>query len=119
MNIATFRANFPEFTDITKYPDSMITLWSTIATAQIVSDKWGDIVNQAIELYTAHNVLLAYNNKLGKRTAIQQSKSVGNVSVSHDTTSSIELNAGHWNLTTYGQMFIRLSRLYGAGCVQL
>jgi hypothetical protein len=119
MIIATFRANFPEFVDVTKYPDSMITFWSGIAEAQIVSDRWGDIISQAIELHTAHHVYLAYDGKRGKQTAIQSAKSVGNVSVSHDTTSSIELNAGHWNLTNYGKMFVRLSRMYGAGCIQL
>lgn len=119
MIIATFRTNFPEFADATKYPDSMVTFWSTIAEAQIVSDRWGDILSQSIELYTAHHLLIAYDNKRGKQTGIQSNKSVGDVSVGYDTTSSIELGAGHWNLTSYGKMFIRLSRLYGAGCIQL
>ena len=119
MTIATFRTDFPEFTDVVKYPDAMITFWSTIAEAQVSLDRWGDIRPQAVELFTAHHLMMAYNNKLGKRIAIQQSKAVGDVSVSHDTVTSAELNAGHWNLTTYGQMFIRLARMYGAGCIQL
>lgn len=119
MVIATFRTNFPLFADAVKYPDAMITFWSTIAEAQVALDRWGDIRSQAVELFTAHHLIIAADGNIGKQTGIQSNKSVGDVSVGYDTQLSGELNAGHWNLTTYGKMFIRLARMYGAGCIQL
>lgn len=119
MNIAQFRLDFPLFADTTKYPDAMVTFWGNIAEKQIIEDRWGDIYTQAVELYTAHSLVLATDAKIGKTTGLQNSKAVGDVSVGYDTTSTIELNAGHWNLTIYGRQFIRLARMYGAGCVQL
>lgn len=119
MDIAQFRLNFPLFANTTKYPDSMVTFWSTLAEAQIVVDRWGDVYSQAVELYTAHHLIIAADGNIGKQTGLQNNKAIGDVSVGYDTTSTIELNAGHWNLTTYGRMFIRLARMYGAGCIQL
>ncbi|MBX9696911.1 MAG: DUF4054 domain-containing protein [Alphaproteobacteria bacterium] len=47
------------------------------------------------------------------------SKSVGGVSVGYDSTAQSEKDAGWWNRTTYGQQFIRLVRIFGAGAIQL
>lgn len=119
MNITQFRLDFPLFANTTKYPDAMVTFWSNLAEKQIIEDRWGDIYIQAVELHTAHHLIIASDGNIGKQTGLTNSKSIGDVSVGYDTTSTIELNAGHWNLTTYGRMFIRLARMYGAGCVQL
>ena len=119
MDIAQFRLNFPQFSDTTKYPDSMVTFWSIIAEAQVSLDRFGDIRSQAVELYTAHHLIIASDGNIGKQTGLVSNKSIGDVSVGYDTSSTIELNAGHWNTTTYGKMFIRLARMYGAGCIQL
>lgn len=119
MTIATFRSDFPAFASTVTYPDAMIMFWSGIAEAQVALDRWGDIRTQAVELYTAHHLIIAADGNIGKQTGIQSSKAVGDVSVGYDTQLSGELNAGHWNLTTYGKMFIRLARMYGAGCIQL
>lgn len=119
MNIAQFRIDFPAFTDVVKYPDTMVTFWSGIAEAQVSLDRWGDIRNQGVELYTAHHLLIESDSKVGKQTGVQSNKSVGDVSVGYDTTIGSELTAGHWNLTFYGKAFIRLSRMFGVGAVQL
>lgn len=119
MDIAQFRIDFPAFANATTYPDSMITFCATIAEAQIIEDRWGVIYSQAVGLYTAHHLVMVSDSSVGKTTGLQNSKSIGDVSVGYDTGSTIELNAGHWNLTNYGRTFIRLARLYGAGCVQL
>lgn len=119
MDTAQFRLNFPLFVDTVKYPNDMVAFWSTIAESNVAIDKWGDIRNQAVELYTAHHLILASDSDIGKQTGLLNSKSIGDVSVGYDTGSTSELNAGHWNTTTYGKMFIRLARMYGAGCIQL
>jgi hypothetical protein len=119
MDIATFRANFPLFADTVKYPDTMITFWSTIGEDNVALDRWGGIRSQAVELYTAHHLIIASDSNIGKQTGLVSNKSIGDVSVGYDTSATLELNAGHWNTTMYGKMFIRLARMYGAGCVQL
>ena len=81
-----------------------------------------------VELFVAHNLALeeqAVNSaNVGGVPGvgvggIVSSKSVGGVSISYDTTSGIEENAGHWNLTTYGKRFMRFVRIFGAGPAQL
>ena len=122
-SIETFRANFPEFSDETKYPDSIITFWSGIAEKRLNFIKWGTLRDEGLQLYTAHHVVLAAINVAdvavggdpGKATSIISSQSVGGVSVSVDTNSSLETDAGYWNETMYGKMFYRLIRTMVVG----
>ncbi|WP_414655874.1 DUF4054 domain-containing protein, partial [Frateuria sp.] len=43
MDAAQFRTDFPEFSDTTKYPDSAITMWLTVAGLSLPSDRWGSL----------------------------------------------------------------------------
>jgi len=70
MDLAQFRLDFPEFTDITKYPDSQLTFWSSIGETLISQDLFDTLYTQGVELFTAHNVSLAYNQKNAKRTSL-------------------------------------------------
>jgi Protein of unknown function (DUF4054) len=125
--IATFRASFPEFADIAVYPDVMITLWSTFATAQVNCNRWGDQTLMGVSLYTAHELVLAAQNQKagviggtpGQQAGPANSKTVGTVTASYDASTTTEKDAGYWNLTTYGKQFIRLARIFGSGAVQL
>lgn len=127
MVIATFRTHFPEFASTVNYPDAMITFWSTIAEKMVRQCRWDDMYESGVELFTAHSIVLAKSNVdasavgglPGQVSGPTQSKTVGSASVSYDTNASLELNAGHWNMTTYGKQFIHLARLFGAGAVQL
>ena len=126
-NVGQFRTQFPEFADTVKYPTPMIEFWSTFATAQVNPNAWGTQVNMGISLYTAHELVLASQNVAssqvggtpGQQGGIAQTKTVGSVSVGYDAQSSNEKDAAYWNLTTYGKQFIRLCRIFGAGCIQL
>ncbi len=122
-SIATFRVNFPEFTDETKYPDSMVSFWEGIADKRLNLLKWGDLLDEGLQLYTAHHLVIAAMNVVdvalgadpGKSTGVVGSQSVGGVSVSIDTGASLETDAGYWNETIYGKMFYRLMRTIAAG----
>ena len=126
MDIATFRIAFPEF-DETKYPDGMVTTWSNIGERLINLDYWTTEKPFGVQLFTAHHLVLARANVEastagglpGQTSGPTQSKTVGSASVSYDTSSSINLNAGHWNMTSYGKQFFQLARMFGAGGVQL
>jgi len=124
---STFRADFPEFESTIKYPDSMLTFWGTLAENLILIDRWQDMKPFGVELFVAHQLVTASMNIKanevdglpGQFLGPANNKSVGEVSVGYDTNMSMELGAGHWNLTSYGKQFIRLARMFGAGAVQL
>jgi hypothetical protein len=122
-----FRAAFPEFSNTTTYPDAQLDFWASVAEAQVVQDIWGTMYTFGVQLYVAHEITLAAQNVAssssggspGQSGGIATSKTVGSASVSYDQSVTSEKDAGWWNLTRYGQQYIRLARAYGAGCVQL
>lgn len=127
MDVAKFRNDFPEFADAARYTPATVNFWADIGEKMISTDRWGDLYNQGLELFTAHNIVLAAGNKAsaaqdsipGQANGVLTSKKVGSVGVTYDNTSAMELDAGHWNQTTYGRQYIRLARLLGQGCYQL
>lgn len=127
VTVSSFRADFPAFTDTAVYPDAAVTFWLGLASKSLSPDKWGDLLDYGTELFIAHNLVLeAQANKAaaiggvpGLASGLTSSKAVDKVSVSYDTTSAAIDGAGNWNLTTYGQRYIQLARLVGAGGIQL
>jgi hypothetical protein len=125
--IATFRAAFPEFANITKFPDAMVTYWADIAEWRLDSRRWGAAKQNGVYLYVAHQITLAAQNVAtadvggasGAQSGPVNSKTVGAVTVAYDTAQTAEEGAGFWNLSTYGKQFYHLVRLFGAGPVQL
>lgn len=124
---STFREHFPEFQSEAKYPNGTVNFWLGIADKFVMLDRWGDSKDFGVELFTAHQITIAKSNTnaeavgglAGQNLGPANSKSVGEVSVGYDTNMSMEVGAGHWNLTSYGKQFIRLARMIGAGAVQL
>ena len=127
MDNVQFRAAFPEFADIARYPDALLNFWATFATAQVNVDRWKLQAPLGVQLYVAHEITLAAQNQKaanvggvpGGVSGPANSKTVGSVTVAYDTQQTAEKDAGYWNLTIYGKQFSRLSRFFGAGCVQL
>jgi hypothetical protein len=126
-DIAKFREDFPEFSDVSRYPDAMLNFWAGLAAVMMIECRWGSAYEYGLELYVAHEAAIAARNAKtgqgggtpGMGVGLQNSKSVGSTSTSYDTSSTAEKNAGWWNLTTYGQQFFRMSRMIGAGAIQL
>ncbi len=127
MSSTTFRANYPEFADVTKYPESQVNFYLTLGGKLLRPIRWGSLLDTGIELFTAHNVALeavaqrgaSAGQVPGLSTGAVASKSIDKVSVSYDTNAGIVTNAGHWNLTIYGTRFLQLMRMAGTGGVQL
>lgn len=123
ITVAQFRIDYPEFADVTKYPDSQVTYYLTLAYQMLNSSRWMSQLDLGAELFVAHNVQLEARAQIeannggipGTTTGPIASKSVDKVSVSFDVGSGIEPDAGHWNLTIYGTRFIKLARMKGAG----
>lgn len=127
LDVAKFRTDFPEFADAARYTPAMLNFWAGIGEKVISTDRWGELFVQGLELFTAHNIVLAAGNKAaaasgsvpGQANGVVSAKKVGDVGINYDNTTSLELDAGHWNQTTYGRQYIRLARLLGQGCYQL
>lgn len=127
VTIAQFRDKLPAFEDSNKYPDSSVQFWLDVAVKMHNAERWGNMLDTGIVLYTAHHVVGdalaamegARGGAPGMRGGMIASESGADVSVSFDTTSASEKDAGHWNSTVYGRRWYRLSRLFGAGPVQV
>lgn len=126
VTIASFRAAFPAFASDTDYPDAMVTLWLTTATAQVNEGRWADLTDLGIMLYTAHELAVerraaagASSGAPGSSVGILSSKSADGVSASYDVSTATEKDAGHWNLTTYGTRYYRYLKMMGAGPLQV
>lgn len=125
--ISEFRQNFPEFADTTKYPDWMVELWMRWAVIRLPEQRWLDLLPMGIQLFTAHNLVLAARAVQAAATGATpgvvtgpvSSKSVDKVSVGYDVGTVALTDGGFWNMTTYGVQFLQLARMVGAGGVQL
>jgi hypothetical protein len=127
VSATSFRANFPAFVDRGDYPDTSVNFWIAVATKLLNPCAWHDFLGEATQLFIAHNLILekqavnsaAFGGTPGLVGGAIASKSVDKVSVSYDTSGSMEKDAGHWNMTAYGLRFAQLTRYFGAGPVQL
>ena len=124
---ASFRGDYPEFADITAFPDPQINYWLNYAGLSLDAGRWGTWLDMGTELWMAHNLVLesraimeATNGATpGITTGAINSKSADKVSVGFDTANSTEEKGGHWNTTIYGTRYIRMARMIGAGPVQI
>lgn len=127
MDVAEFRTEFPEFSDTSVYPSTMILSKSFVAELQVLECTWKRMRPYAVKLYVAHELTISSQNVKaakvggvpGTSGGIANTKTVGSVTVGYDSNTSTEKDAGWWNRSTYGQEFIRLARIFGAGAIQL
>lgn len=126
-SLADFRNEMPEFADSSKYDDGIVQMYLDLAVALLPLARWGNWYRLGIKMFVAHNLVLDQQaTQAGQRgglpgmtAGIMSSKSIGSVSVSYDTQAGIEVDAGHWNMTTFGRRFINAVRMVGAGGVQV
>ena len=122
----TFRQDFPEFSNITTYPDSLINFWLGIGVIRLPEDRWMTLLNQGLELFTAHFISLSAMNQMASKAGgvpgIQRgpvSSEQADISVSYDTSVATLEGQGHWNLTQYGTFFLELANMVGMGPIQI
>lgn len=125
---ASFRVDFPEFSDATAFSDQQVTFWLNYAVFTLTPAQcaWDNLFDLGTELLMAHNIAIeardivtAQKNGIpGQSAGPQTSKSVGGVSVSYGDAAKIE-GGGSYNNTTYGTRFLQMAQMIGAGGVQL
>lgn len=134
--LAMFFEDFPQFkkagTDAGFIPDAIINTFIAMANNTVSMERWGEAWRFACGLFVAHyaTMYLRQNkgNDTGSATAAQaadsgaligivSSASLGDASVSYDTSTATQATAnwGQWNLTTYGQQYASLARLHVLG----
>lgn len=122
-----FRKAFPAFLDPGIYPNHEVEYWLGLAAKLHNADRWGELLDDGVYLWTAHNLSLEASSKQdvdggqipGQIKGAITSASVDKVSYSRDGSSASDPTAGHWNLSTYGLRWVRLARLVGMGPVQI
>lgn len=123
-----FRKDFPAFSDVQRYPDGLVTYWLAFSYKLLNAALFADMLDNAAELYTAHNIVLerrAMDESIGSKkgsapgqsTGPIASKSVNGASVSYTADAAVD-GAGNFNLTTYGTRLHQLIKLFGAGPIQ-
>lgn len=130
MDVAGFREAFPTFT-VELHPDVRVAFWLRMAGLRLPSERWGDMLDDGVALFVAHNLTLealASKAKDGTGGAdaaagpvASESKTVGPVSSSkgYAGASTAKEGAGNYNATIYGQQFHDLMMIVGAGGMQV
>lgn len=124
---ATFRQQFPEFKDPSIYTDGTIGFWDGIAVARLDPVRWDTLLPYGESLFVAHHLVLAAREQLtaaaggiaGQAQGILTSKGVDRVNASYDSNSISLRDQGFWGMSSYGMRFLELSRMIGAGGIQL
>ncbi len=120
LDIAAFRAMFPAFADVAKYPDVTLSMWWTMATSYIHDYDncliCGDTLQLALNLMTAH---LAQSFTLigaGQVPGVVTSATEGSVSVSMEPPPAKSAWAYWLSTTPYGlQLWALLQTLTVGG----
>lgn len=127
VTVATFRQNFPEFQDQSRFSDAAVNLWLAFSASLVNPDVWnadgGTLADLGTQLVIAHHLVLGERDAKasqaggtpGTVTGPQASKSVDKVSVSYDSGAVRLEDAGFWGLTSYGLRFLTIARVLGAG----
>ncbi|MBS0877987.1 MULTISPECIES: DUF4054 domain-containing protein [unclassified Tatumella] len=127
-SVSDFRTAFPQFADTTRFPDGQVTFRLNLADNLISEKVTGtEMFPYFAELFVAHYMVLfaadsrsvAAGGAGGSTNGVQASKSVDKVSVSYDTGSTLNPDAGFWNNSRYGAEFWQLIIMFGAGGRQL
>lgn len=124
---AQFRADFPQFADTTRFPPAQIAFRLTLADNLLDETVFDTMFPYVVELYVAHYLTLfaadmrasALGGGGGSNSGVVSSKSVDKVSVSYDSSATLNPDAGFWNNTRYGSEFYSLLMMFGAGGRQL
>lgn len=89
LDIAAFRAMFPQFASEAIYPNASLEMWWAMATVSMsAADNcalYGDTLQLALNLMTAHLGALFVSMASGKRGGVLTSASIDKVSVGYES----------------------------------
>lgn len=121
LDIAAFRAQFPAFSDVVKYPDAVITGWWDGALCYLSAEdccgcETDDCRLRAIYLLMAHLMQLASVTAAGGQAGAVQSATIDKVSVTLATIPAQSMWQWWLSGTPYGlQLYMLLRQQAGGG----
>lgn len=121
-----FRMRFPGFQNPALYSDYQINFYLGLASKMLIADRWGNVLEEGLQLFTAHFLALdqlaqvaGVNSIPGTAVGVLTGGTVDKVTYSRDVQSVMEENSGHWGMTTYGLQYLRFAKMMGAGPLQV
>ena len=119
LNITAWRTLYPAFSDVTKYPDTTITMnWDTSRLYISANDYgWlsGTSRQRAIDLMCAHLTALSDMIASGNIPAMVNSSTIDKISVTL-TPPPVKTHFQWWlSLTPYGQQLLALMNSFSVG----
>lgn len=127
-----FLEDYPPFKNKTTgnnfVPSAMMNTLLSMCNDIVSPDRWGEVWRLAAGLFVAHYATLylktiqnspegsnnmAQASASGQMFGVVNSASLGDASVSYDTSIATNLttNWGQWNLTAYGQQYASLAKM--------
>lgn len=131
-----FIEDYPPFKNKTTgeclVPSSMLNTFLSMCNDIVSPDRWGETWRMAAGLFVAHystlylktiqnapegSTNMASASASGQMFGVVTSASLGDASVSYDTSAATNLttNWGQWNLTAYGQQYASLAKMMCMG----
>jgi hypothetical protein len=130
--IDSFRAEFFAFSDVTKWPDALISCALCEADAETGSSRWGayedechNFKRRGMFYFAAHWLSTNYGtagvtaDPASEARLNVQSKSVGDESIEFRVPKMMDVGSDWLTFTVYGQQFYRLRRRAGMGAIAL
>lgn len=125
LTVADFRGAQPGFIDPTAYPVTQVQFYLNLGYKLLNASRWDDALDEGVTLFTAHFLALDAMAKKGTggvpgaAVGVLTEGHVDKVGYSRDVRSVMENDAGHWGMTTFGLVYLRLARMFGAGPIQV
>lgn len=127
--IEDFFSIYPQFQGLEELPDRIVKMYIDFANEVVNVERWGKQWVLGMCLFVAHFCtvyLMAYLDSnaeaaavisSGQSKGLVSSKSVGDVSVSYDFSLAMQNveGWGQFNLTTFGNQFVSISKLMSKG----
>ncbi|TYA25093.1 DUF4054 domain-containing protein [Aggregatibacter actinomycetemcomitans] len=109
-----FLLRYPEFG---KTDAKRIALFLSDAQAEVSKVQWGKLYDRGVMALTAHLLKLSADAEISGGAANRNlaSESAGELSVSYTAPISANGSDDFYQLTAYGQEYLRLRRLIGVG----
>lgn len=126
LTVREFRGAQPAFIDPVKYLESQIQFYLDKGYSMLPAARWGSQLDLGVIYWAAHFISLAAlaasggkNSIPGTVIGVLSGGTVDKVSYTRDVNAIMEDNAGHWGMTSFGLVFIRMARMMGAGPIQI
>jgi hypothetical protein len=132
-SVEDFRSQFPSFVNTDTYPDARVVFWLRLGQKMLNKRRWGNVYEEGLYLFVAHNLTVEREVMSGTGAGgsdggggesigmvTSESQTIGDTSYSATySTGEAYSSDGQMSGTIYGQMYLDLVRIIGAGGVQL